>query len=212
MGGTLSGMLPELHYENGNLRLEGVFLAQVFDGVVRVRNFRLRQPFGPAPRMFADVEVEGLDMEKLTETYAVGSIEGTLDGALQGLELSAWKADRFDARFRSREQDERPHRISRKAVSNLTEVAGGGGGLFRAGGLLGLFDRFAYDELGWTCRLRNGVCHMGGVADRERGGGYYIVRGAWLPRVDVVGHARRVDWPVLLERIANIRVEDLRIE
>ena len=212
MGGTFSGMLPELHYENGNLRLEGVLLAQVFDGVVRVRNFRLQRPFSPAPRMLADVEVEGLDMEKLTETYAVGSIEGTLDGTLKGLELSAWKANRFDARFRSRKQDERPHRISRKAVSNLAEVAGGGGGLFQAGGLLGLFDHFAYDELGWTCRLRHGVCHMGGVADRERGGGYYIVRGAWLPRVDVVGHARRVDWPTLLERIANVRVEDFRIE
>ena len=108
--------------------------------------------------------------------------------------------------------DDRPHRISRKAVSDLTRVAGGGGGLLQAGGLLSFFDRFAYDSLGWRCKLRNGVCHMGGVSDREGKPGYYIVRGAWLPRVDVVGHARRVDWHAMLQRIATIRIEDVKIQ
>ena len=40
---------------------------------------------------------------------------------------------------------------------------------------------------------------MGGLDSRD--GGYTIVRGAGLPRLTVVGHQRRVDWPVLVARL-----------
>ena len=212
MHGKLSGMLPGLQYERGHVRSDGILLARVFDGSIRIRNFRLEDPFSQVPRLTADMEVEGLDLKPLTQTFSFGTIEGTLDGEIHGLELLAWEANRFDVRLRSRVNDDRPHRISRKAVSDLTRVAGGGGGLLQAAGLLSFFDRFAYDSLGWRCKLRNGVCHMGGVSDREGKPGYYIVRGAWLPRVDVVGHARRVDWHAMLQRIATIRIEDVKIQ
>ena len=45
------------------------------------------------------------------------------------------------------------------------------------------------------------VEEMGGVEEAE--GGYYIVIGGGLPRIDVVGFNRQVNWAVLLERLVQ---------
>jgi hypothetical protein len=43
---------------------------------------------------------------------------------------------------------------------------------------------------------------MGGVPGSDSSaGGYTIVEGSGLPRITVVGHQRRVDWPVLVSRL-----------
>ncbi len=63
-----------------------------------------------------------------------------------------------------------------------------------------MFDDFGYRDIGISCRLRNGVCRMGGL--RSQGNTFTIVDGAGLPRLDVVGFNRDVDWPVLIERLA----------
>lgn len=69
--------------------------------------------------------------------------------------------------------------------------------------LLKVFKSFSYDRLGIRCRLDNGVCHMGGVENAERG--YYIVKGGGLPpRIDVFGFNTRVDWSTLVERLKAI--------
>ncbi|PKM02669.1 MAG: hypothetical protein CVV17_05375 [Gammaproteobacteria bacterium HGW-Gammaproteobacteria-7] len=62
-----------------------------------------------------------------------------------------------------------------------------------------MFSTFGYARLGLSCRLSNDVCVMDGVG--SAGDGYIIVKGAGLPRVDVVGFQRRVDWPVLVARL-----------
>ena len=64
---------------------------------------------------------------------------------------------------------------------------------------LRLFDEFRYARLGLGCRLRNNVCTMSGVD--SAGDGYTIVEGAGLPRIQVVGFRRRVDWPTLVARL-----------
>ena len=40
---------------------------------------------------------------------------------------------------------------------------------------------------------------MSGIA--RRGEGYLIVEGRGLPRIEVVGFRRDVDWPMLVERL-----------
>jgi len=68
------------------------------------------------------------------------------------------------------------------------------------------FDEFGYAEIGLSCTLRNGVCRMGGAGAAN--GGYYIVRGRGLPRIDVIGSAERVAWPVLLRQLGSLRALD----
>jgi len=51
--------------------------------------------------------------------------------------------------------------------------------------------------------LTNGTCEMDGVEDR--GEAYYIVKGGGIPRIDVMGFQRRVDWDTLLHRLEAIQ-------
>jgi hypothetical protein len=43
---------------------------------------------------------------------------------------------------------------------------------------------------------------MDGVAPAD--GGYYIVKGSGLPRIDVIGNQRRVAWTRLVRQLAAI--------
>ena len=199
MAGRLSGVIPHVNYAGGELSVGGVLLINVFDGDITVRGLRLLRPFGRVPELMADVRVKGIELERLTRTFEFGKIEGRLDGRIQGLRLQNWKPVAFDARFETPPGDRSRHRISQRAIDNLTSIGGGvGGALSRS--YLRFFEEFPYDRLGIACRLVNGVCRMDGVAPAPQG--YYLVKGRWLPpRIDIVGYNRRVDWAALVARV-----------
>jgi hypothetical protein len=76
-------------------------------------------------------------------------------------------------------------------------------------GVLKFFDEYSYDRLGIACRLRDDVCQMSGI--EPAGVGYYIVKGAGIPRIDIVGNSGRVRWSQLLSSIptdtSNVSVQ-----
>lgn len=186
MNGTLSGVIPGLKYRRGLLALDGDLLVRVFDGSVVVRGLRIEDPFGQSPVLMTDMDVKNIDLEQLTGAFAFGRIEGTLEGEVRGLRLENWQPTAFDGYLQNPADDDRRHRISQKAVDNLSAIGGGiGGALSR--GFLSIFKDYSYDRLGLHCRLSNGVCAMKGVAPAENG--FYIVtRGGLLPPwIDVKG-------------------------
>lgn len=204
-GGQLSGMVPAVSYVDGVLEVGGVLLARAFDGELTVRNLRLEQPFGRIPRLAADVAIEGLDLEALTGTFEFGKITGRLGGHVKGLRMESWQPVAFEARLATPEGDRSRHRISQKAVDNLSSIGGGVGGVLSRS-FLGMFEDFPYDRLGLGCTLANGVCRMDGV--EPAGNGYYIVKGRFLPpRIDVVGYADRVDWHTLVNRLKSVTLD-----
>ena len=210
--GQLSGRIPELSYDAGVVTLGGDLRAQVFGGTVTVENLQLREPLGDLPRLDADVRIRGLDLDTLTDTFEIGRIEGRLDGDIDGLRLFRWSPVAFDADFHTPADDDSRHRISQRAVESISSLGGGGGAAgVLSGGFLQFFESFAYARLGLGCRLENGVCHMHGVAAAPQG--YYIVQGRWLPRIDVIGYADRVDWPVLVEQLKSLtRVDEAVVQ
>jgi hypothetical protein len=203
--GTVSGRIPRLEMADGMVTLGGNLEAQVFDGTVTLRGLRLRDPLGRHPQLFADIDVDSLDLERLTNTFEFGLITGRLSGRVASLETFDWMPTAFDASFFSTPGDRSPHRISQRAVSNLSSIGGGSGGSVAAalqGGFLRFFENFHYDRLGLSCRLVNDVCLMDGVAPAP--GGYYIVKGKGLPRIDVIASQRRVAWTRLVRQLAAI--------
>jgi len=190
---------------DGMVTLGGNIEAQAFDGTVTLRGLRLRDPLGRHPQLFADIDVDGLDLERLTNTFEFGLITGRLSGRVTSLETFDWMPTAFDARFFSTPGDRSPHRISQRAVSNLSSIGGGSGGSVAAAlqsGFLRFFENFHYDRLGLSCRLVNDVCMMDGIAPAP--GGYYIVKGKGLPRIDVIASQRRVAWTRLVRQLAAI--------
>jgi hypothetical protein len=205
LDGKFSGVIPTVSYRAGNMQVDGLLLARVFDGQILIRNLSIERPFGHLPRLQADVELKDLNLQSLTNTYAFGRIEGGLEGRVKNLVMENWQPSSFDAQLISPPDDVRPHRISQRAIDNLTTVGSGVSGLF-ANPFLALFDNFGYDRLGIACRLSQGRCLMCGVEDRDANG-YYIVKGGGLPRIDVVGYQREVDWNTLLERLRSVSLE-----
>jgi hypothetical protein len=201
--GKLSGVIPDLRYADGTLEVGGVLLVRVFDGYITLDNLKLEQPFSVVPRLRVDARVKNIDLESLTRAFSFGEIDGRLDGRVDGLDMEAWRPVAFDARFATPAGDTSRHRISQKAVDNISSIGGGGvsGALSR--GILRFFEDFPYDKLGISCRLENGTCEMGGVAPAANG--YYIVKGRLLPpRLDVIGYADRVNWRALVSQLVAV--------
>lgn len=197
--GTISGRLPLLNYSNGELVLGGTLEAQAFDGKLSIEKLRISQPFGNLPQLFANVAISDLDLEQLTSTYAFGRITGRLEGEVSDLHLLNWSPVAFDGWLRTPADDRSKRRISQRAIENISSLSGGGAGAALSGGVMKFFDDFAYDRLGVSCRLLDGVCEMNGIAPFKNG--YYIVKGRGLPRIDVIGYATRVDWTRLVEQL-----------
>ncbi|MFA5683715.1 MAG: hypothetical protein WC995_04035 [Lysobacteraceae bacterium] len=203
--GRLGGQLPSARYEDSVLRFDGGLDVAVFDGRIRVDQLRLERPFGVAPTLSADIRLDDLDLKPLTGVFGFGEISGRLDGRIAGLRLVDWSPVAFDAHFHTDEQAKDRRRISQRAVNDLSQVGGGGLAAGLQSQALRLFDSFSYQRIGLGCRLANDVCAMSGIAgDGGSSGGYTIVEGAGLPRITVNGYQRRVDWPVLLQRLQAV--------
>jgi len=202
LGGSLSGVIPAVSYQQGKVSVAGALLVRAFDGEIVIYDLSLARPFGLVPELRAQVDVRNLSLDKLTRAFSFGKIQGRLDGYMHDLRLEDWQPAAFDARFHTPPGDSSRHRISQRAVDNLASLGGAGGALSR--GFMRFFEEFSYDRLGLACRLRNGVCEMDGVAPAQRG--YYIVKGGGLPRIDVVGFSRRVDWKTLIQRLKDATV------
>jgi len=210
--GTLAAAIPGVTLKNNVLTFDGNVESQVFGGSIVGSNIRLQDPLGNFPQFFADVRARNLDLGQVTQTFEVGSITGKLEADVLGLELFAWTPQKFDARLATPKGDKSRHRISAKAVSSLSNVGGGGGGVVQAlqSGVLKFFDEYSYEKLGITCKLRGDVCEMSGI--EPAGVGYYIVKGAGIPRIDIVGNAGRVNWNQLMSSISTAEFGDASVQ
>jgi hypothetical protein len=201
--GTLAASIPGVTLKDNLLEFQGNVESQVFGGRIVGSNIRLKDPLGRFPEFFADVRARDLDLGLLTQTFEVGSITGKLEVDVLGLELFGWSPTAFNARLATPKGDKSRHRISARAVTSLANVGGGGGGVVQAlqSGVLRFFDEYSYEKLGITCKLVGEICEMSGI--EPAGVGYYIVKGAGLPRIDIIGSQGRVNWNQLLSSIST---------
>ena len=198
--GTLTGHIPTVRYADNRIDFEGGLSIGLFDGRVDVSSLAVERPFGVLPTVTSDLVLTGLDLHALTGVFGFGSIEGRLHGRIDGLRLVDWNATAFDAELHTEAAPGVRQRISQRAVQDISSVGDASFVTTLQGRAIAMFDDFGYRGIGISCRLRNEVCRMGGL--RSEGNAFTIVRGAGLPRLDVVGFNRDVDWPTLVERLA----------
>jgi hypothetical protein len=210
--GRLSGDIPDAHYADERIDFNGGLAMQLFEGQVAFSALSLERPFGSAPSLSADIAIDGLDLLRLTEVLGFGSITGRIDGRIDGLRLVDWTPVAFDARFITDQTPGIKQRISQRAVQNISSVGDASFVTSLQGQLIGLFDDFGYRQIGIGCRLANEVCAMSGLAHSDgsqASNAFTIVQGAGLPRLDVVGFNRNVDWPTLVERLVAVGKGDV---
>lgn len=202
-GGQLGGRLPGLSLKDRELRLDGALMAQAFDGRIAVENLRVLDPLGRVPRVMADIRMRNLDLAALTGAFSFGRIEGRIDGDVEDLRLLDWQPVAFRARLATPRNDKSRHRISQRAIDNISSIGGGPSGVLSRGALR-FFEDFAYARIGWSCVLADGVCRMDGIGP-SKNGGYVLVQGRLLPRIDVVGFSREVDWNTFVAQLQSAR-------
>ncbi|WP_019626558.1 hypothetical protein [Thioalkalivibrio sp. ALJT] len=204
--GRIAGVIPRVRLEQGDLNVDGRLLMQVFDGEVVLRDVYIHDLFGYAPELGLSTQIERLDLELVTRAFDFGRIQGRLSGHVDDLVMVDWTPVHMNLELMTPREAPGRRRISQRAVENITEL---GGGLQAAASsiFLRVFENFSYRRLGFRCELRGQVCTASGVADRPDGG-FVLVQGGGLPQIQVIGYNRRVDWPELIDRLANIQAGD----
>ncbi len=206
--GSVNARLPDLRYAERRFQAGDPIEVEAFEGKLRIERLSILEPLGSAPVLEADATLRNLSLDALTETFALGRIEGRLDGDVRDIRLVGWRPDQFELRLYTPPGDDSRRRISQRAVENLTELGSGvPAGL--SAGVLSIFESFSYRRIQLEIDLDGNRAELGGLAREE--GGYYLVQGAGLPRIDVIGRNRSVAWKDLLERLQQIRVEGAQI-
>ena len=197
--GKISGHIPGASFDDGVLDVEGKIDVDVFDGKLSLDQLRVERLFGVLPSLAANVEAVNLDLEQITRTFSFGQIAGRVDGFIRDLRMLDWKPVAFDAWFGTPASQKGSRDISRKAVSHLTTLGGGGATAALTSPVMKLFSNFSYKALGLGCRMQNNVCEIRGI--KEDDVSVLIMEGAGVPKITIRAFNRRVDWPQLLSQL-----------
>ncbi len=212
--GQLSGRIPNAHYADERLELDGGLTMQLFGGSVRASSLSMERPFGVAPSLTTDLALDNINLQSLTGVFDFGSITGRLSGHINALRLVDWTATAFDAELHTVPAHGVRQRISQRAVQNISSVGDTSFTSTLQSKLIGLFKDFGYRRIGISCTLVNQVCRMEGLHSSDHphseAGGFTIVEGAGIPHLTVVGFNRDVDWPTLLERLTAVSRGDVK--
>jgi hypothetical protein len=201
MQGGISGQVPLVTYAGKQLSMDGAMTFYVFNGTIGMDHLKIDDPLGVVPRLNADLLMRNLDLGELTRTFSFGNIEGRLDGDVKNMVLENWKPVDLDVSIQT-SNGPQLKKISQRAVENIAALGGGGAAAALQRTFLRFFKEFNYDKIGLSCKLRQGICEMGGVESTATG--YIIVKGKGIPSVNVNGFTQRVSLEDLLGRIKRI--------
>jgi translocation and assembly module TamB len=201
MRGALSADLGRLHYQGGELSIAGEARLEVFAGQIRVGNMHARELFSRYPVVLADIDFSGIDLYRLTNTFAFGEMNGVIDGHVHQLRLFGGTATQFEAALRTRDSGTR--NISVKALNNLSILSQGGLSAALSRGLYRFIDFYRYRSIGIDCSLDNDLFRLRGTA-REGSDQYLVYGGLLPPRIDVVTSAPTVSFREMVKRLKRI--------
>ncbi len=203
LDGYLSASIPSVRLEQGGLHLDSSILIHAFGGRIEIEHLQIDGMLGSYPILTADIHFHKLDLGKLSKRFAFGNIEGKLNGSIKGLRIENQKLITFDAEFSTPENRLLPYSISQKAVQNIASLGGNNPADLLSRGVLKLFESFFYSRLGFSCKLRNNVCQLNGIAPAQNKG-FYLVKGALAPQINIIGFNKRVNWNELATRLKRI--------
>lgn len=209
--GKLFGEISGLKYTKNNLSLEGDIVFNVFSGKLTIQELNIEDIFSSYSVLTTDIKIDQLDLEQLTDVFTFGKIEGSLGGSIEKLRLEDWRPSYFEMQIETPIDDERPHRISQKALENINELGGGMSGTLSQG-FLRFLPAYSYGRMGISCRLANGICELGGVEDSGDGFSILTKGGMLPPWVEVKGAGRTIKWDELVGGLKQIAEGEVKIE
>ena len=199
MAGQISGAIPGMVKQGSVIQFQGALDLQVFGGDMRIDELSMERLFGVAPVIAADIEFDGFDLSLLTQTFGFGLITGRLSGEIDDLRITNWKTDRMDAQIYTQEAPGVEQIISQRAIDNISSLGGIKGAISKS--FLRFFDDFKYKKIKLSCKLHNSVCEIGGLKNQQQQ--FVIVEGGGIPKINIVGYVRSINWEEFIERLLN---------
>ncbi|UJF24471.1 hypothetical protein L0B52_09120 [Suttonella sp. R2A3] len=195
--GDISGSFNDVRLSARNLYLQEPVYINIFDGLLSLNDLQIAEIGSPQPLMYFDMDVERIDLQRLTRAFDVGEIRGRLSGYIGDVVLVDWRPIGFEASLETPLDDPGERKVSHEAVQYLSQA---GGGAAMVSKFVEVLNQFPYEKLGIHAILDNGVLFIEGVENRDDGG-FYLVKGRALPHLNIIGYGNEVGWEDLLARL-----------
>jgi hypothetical protein len=205
LGGTLTGTLNPIRYENQAVTTIGELKAEVFEGKIVLSDLGASGVFTSAPVFKLNVKWKDLLLSEMTTDTAFGTIEGVLEGQVRNVEMAYGQPQRFNLLLETVQTKGIPQKISVKAVENIAQIGGGQSPFMGlAGAFASFFKKFPYEKIGIRASLENDVFTVNGTI--REGGTEYLVKRGRFSGVDIVNQNpdNRVSFKDMVKRIKRI--------
>lgn len=190
LSGTISANLDPIGLSPAEIRTQGQIEANMFDGKIKVQNFKVTRPFAKDRTISCDVVFEDLSLEKFTDSVPFGRVTGTLRGEIKDLAFSYGQPESFTMNVESVKKKGVPQKFSLGAVNDLSILSSGEGTAVPSKkGVTRFISEFGYEKIGIFCSLKNDVFILRGTIQEK--GVEYLVKRSWLFGISVVNKKPR---------------------
>ncbi len=206
--GHLGGLLDPVTLGRERMTAAGALTGDLYGGRLDVARVTVERPFGAGREIGADLNVDRIDLERLSAALGVGRITGRLSGSIKGLRVAYGQPVAFDLTMESVPAKGVSQSVSLKAVNSIS-LMGTGSALTGMGvSLMATFFReFPYEKIGFECRLKNDVFAVRGLIHRN--GVEYLVKRRLFTGIDVINGNpdNRIGFSDMLERAKRVTGE-----
>jgi hypothetical protein len=206
--GRLEGLLDPVSFGRERMTAAGELTGDLFGGRLDVRRVTVERPFSAGREIGGDVEVDKIDLERLSAALNVGRITGRLSGSMKGLRVAYGQPVAFLMRMESVPTKGVSQSVSLKAVNSISQVSTGSALSGLGVSLMTTFFReFPYEKIGFECGLNNDVFTVRGLIHED--GVEYLVKRRFFAGIDVINRNpdNRIGFSDMVERAKRVTSE-----
>jgi len=187
---------------------DGTLSGSLFGGRLDVRRVTVERPFSEGREIGADVNVDRIDLERLSAILGIGRITGRLTGSIAGLRVAFGQPVAFHLKMESVPEKGVGQSVSLKAVNSIS-LMGTGSSLSGLGlsMMTTFFREFPYEKIGFECGLTNDIFTVRGLIHED--GVEYLVKRRFFAGIDVINGNpdNRIGFSDMLERAKRVTGE-----
>ena len=206
--GNLGGILDPVIIGPERVTADGTLSGSLFGGRLDVRHVTVERPFSEGREIGADVNVDRIDLERLSAVLEIGRITGRLTGSIAGLRVAFGQPVAFHLKMESVPEKGVGQSVSLKAVNTISLMSTGSSlsGLGIAM-MTTFFREFPYEKIGFECGLKNDVFTVRGLIHED--GVEYLVKRGFFAGIDVINGNpdNRIGFSDMLERAKRVTGE-----
>ncbi len=205
MEGRANLELQNVEITPDGVRTEGQAELDVFGGRLVVKNIGFKQPFSKRRKIFCDIEIEDLDLEKLTDSVPFGRVTGIIKGRIADIIFSNGQPESFTLSLESVKRKEVAQKFSLKAVDDVAIISSGEKAtLGRNRWITSFVSDLGYEKIGIFCSLKNDVFTLRGLILEK--GKEYLIKGSWIFGLNVINMkpGNRIRFMDMLNRLKRI--------